>query len=220
MVRISNPNPKFNWPNRTEQQQKTWLLVEKTKKTVILISIKDLRMVVHARQNCFSPKNRKNQQILHRGQNIHPRSLLQRDNGAEPYLLCPRHQYCQVQSKPLKVCFFIVFFEEIPNNFFVVMKAEKNWLRRYIHNMSCVNNVSTKPDIWNFGKTTKKSRFSLKEMYWQQILIFRIFVSETCQTFTSILLMVLGMWYCLAITDDYKILQIQTQIPHIAGWKY
>ena len=95
------------------------------KKTALLISIKDLRMVVRARQNYFSPKNRKTSKYCTAVRIFNRDRSCKRITELQPCLLCPRHQYCQVQSKLLKVCFFIVYFEEIPNHFFVVMKAEK-----------------------------------------------------------------------------------------------
>ena len=56
MVRISNPNPKFNWTHRTEHLQKIWLLDDEKTKRRKNCNI-DLGMVVRARQNYFSPIN-------------------------------------------------------------------------------------------------------------------------------------------------------------------
>ena len=41
-----------------------------------------------------------------------------------------------------------------------------------------------------------------------KIFCFDVFVSETCQTFASLLLMVLGMWYCLVIRQNYEKIEI------------
>ena len=47
---------------------------------------------------------------------------------------------------------------EVPMN--AKAKTDEEAEKCYIHNMFRVNKVSTKQDIWNFGKATKKSRFS------------------------------------------------------------
>ena len=100
----------FNWPNRTKHLQKTWLLDETTKmtkKTALLISIKDLRMVVCARQNYFSPKNRKTSKYCTAVRIFNRDRSCKRITELQPYLLCPRYQYCQVQSKLPIFCFLL-----------------------------------------------------------------------------------------------------------------
>ena len=77
----------------------------------------DLRMVVRARQNYFSPKNGKTIKYCTAVRIFNRDRSCKRITELQPCLLCPRHQYCQVQSKLLKVCFFIVYFEEIRNHF-------------------------------------------------------------------------------------------------------
>ena len=137
-----------------EHLQKTWLLDEKTKrrkKTAILISgwwFVQGKIIFH--QKMERPSNTA-------PRNIQQRSLLRRDNGAAtmPSLSSSSVLPCPIKA-PQSLLFHCLFWRDTKSLFVSSMKK----LKRYIHNISRVNKVSTKPDIWNFGNATKRFRFS------------------------------------------------------------
>ena len=115
MVRISNPNP-----NRTEHLQKNmtaWCKDKKEKKDCNIDFSKGSWDGGSCKAKLFFTKKWKDHQILHRGQNIQQRSLLQRITELQPYLLCPQHQYCHVQSKLLNFCFYLSILKRCKNTF-------------------------------------------------------------------------------------------------------
>ena len=156
MVRISNPNPKFNWTHRTEHLQKIWLLDDEKTKRRKNCNI-DLGMVVRARQNYFSPINGKTSKYCTAVR------IFNRDRSCEGITELNHTFFVLVisiaksnQSSSF-FAFYCLFWRDAKSLFCVIdEEAEKC----YIHNMFRVNKVSTKQDIWNFGKATKKSRFS------------------------------------------------------------
>ena len=179
-------------------------------------------MVVRARQNYFSPINGKTSKYCTAVR------IFNADRSCEGITELSHTFFVLVISiaksnqSPSKFAFSLSFLKRYQINFFPSMKK----LRRVIFT-TCLAWIKCQGGrIFGILETLNKlmTQTLLKELIflrmYVKMLILSAFVPETCQTFTSILLMVLGMWYCLAITDDYKILQIQTQIPHMTGWKY
>ena len=147
MVRISNPNPKFNWTHRTEHLQKIWLLDDEKTKRRKNCNI-DLGMVVRARQNYFSPINGKTSKYCTAVRIFIPDRSCKGITELSHTFFVLVISIAKSNQSPPKFAFSLSFLKRYQINFFSINEETE---KCYIHNMSRVNKVSRRQDIWNFG---------------------------------------------------------------------
>ena len=125
-------------------------------------------MVDRARQNYFSPKNRKTIKYCTAVRIFNVNRSCKGITELNHTFFVLVISIAKSNQSSSKFAFSLSILKRYQITFCVI---DEDTEKCYIHNMFRVNEVSTRQDIWNFGKATKKSRFFLmtqtllKELY-------------------------------------------------------